>query len=306
MNQWNGGNGYPPGGGGFPQQGGFPQPQQGGFPQPQQQRFSPPASFGGGANPFGGINDADPTGSRLPYFEPGSYLVVIDDIKYKEARSGKSFYIIETTIEQSNNPVRQVGTPAACMIDMSNKDMRGVNLKRFLGAALGVDPESDCILPGGQHWSPKGPVAPDGRPWDHVAMDSCSDAQPLRGRRLSLNVVPTKTKGGGDFSVHMWQPAGQQAAAPQTPQQPAYPQQPQAAPQQPQAVPGAYPTQHGMPAPAPGVMPPGFNPGVMPPGFNPAAGPPQQQPQQPPQQPPQGFPPGFNPGAPPQGWNPPR
>src|SRR3990172_6690464 len=175
MTQWNGGNGYPPGGGGFPQQPqqGFPQPQQG-FPQPQQQ-YAPPATFGGGGrggDPFAGLNEADPSGDRLPFFEPGLYSCTVDKIVLETSRKNQTHYKISCVIDESTNPARPAGTRAICFIDMDNADMRGKNLKRFLAAVFGVNPEQD-LPPSAQFpqgWSPKGPVAPDGRPWNQVAI----------------------------------------------------------------------------------------------------------------------------------------
>jgi hypothetical protein len=306
--------GYPPPQG-YPQQQGYPPPQ-GGYAQPGY-GAAPQGGYGQpnfGADPLAGLNltSGDPTmgGERLPYLESGDHILKVHKIEYKPTRGGrgkaaKNFVITTVEIVQTNTPEQHpIGARFTAWLDMSNTDMRGINVAKLLAALNNVDP---ATLP------KDSPVAPWTDPsgqqptWTKLLVDACDlQAQPYRDRYIASHSYVTETGAGSDFTVHDWKPAQgfvigpppvirpkQEAAptqagawppaggqwAPPQGQQPMYP--PQGGYGQPPGAPGGY----GQPAP----QQPGFG------------GPPQGFPQQPgfggpPQGAPQGFPPGVQPG----------
>ncbi len=368
-NQWqpppqNGawGQQLPPAQGAPPQQGGYPPPQQqgyapqqGGYPPPQQGGYPPPQgyaqpNYGGapqggygqpnyGADPLAGLNltSGDPTmgGERLPYLESGDHILKVHKIEYKPTRGGrgkaaKNFVITTVEIVQTNTPEQHpVGARFTAWLDMSNTDMRGINVAKLLAALNNVDP---ATLPKDSPVAPWSDASGQQPTWTKLLVDACDlQTQPYRERYIASHSYVTETGAGADFTVHDWKPAQgfvigpapvvrpKQEAAPTSAgawppnvqwggapgQQPMYPPQggygqpPGAPPQQggfggpPQGAPG-FPQQGGFGGPPHGA-PPGYPPqGAPQPGFG---GPPQGFPQQ-------GAPqPGF--GGPPQQGGPP-
>jgi len=325
------------------------QPQQN-WQQPQQppQHFAPqgyqpppvqtPAGTRVDNNLFYNLDGADPSGgSRNPVFLPGQYRVELGALKLINTRKGTTQLIIEAVVLESSVPDRPPGTRCSGFINMSNVDTRDRNVKRFLCAVLGANPQED-------RW--KGPVAPDGRSWQANMWEALDDSNPWRGRRLDLNAYLIETDKGDDFTVLGWEPlnsltiisplpANTNAGAYAPPsgasgaQIPMGPPAAASLPSSTAAAAGGPPgfAPQGMPGQAaaaaqgapPGYAPQGMPPQGPPPGYAPQGMPPQGPPQQPgfappgmPAQPgfaPQGAPPGFAPqGAPPQqppGYGPP-
>lgn len=275
--------GIPPGQQWAPQQGPQqwgPQPQAWTPPQqqqPQQQAFD---------NPFQSLNDADPTiGGGHPFFDDGLYRCRIDSLKLIKSRKGKLLYVIQCLILESTNPEAPPGSMRSSMIDMSNADMRDRNMKHWIAAVLNSDPRLEVH---------KGPVAPDGRPWDQHAAASISDAQPWKGWDVGLYAhTKEKRNSEGDFTAMDWMPADMASAKiRELPQQAPRPQ-PQGAPAY-----GAQPSGYGAPQQQPQGAPPSYGAppqGALGPQYAPQgpqyAQQPQQGAQQAPQYAPQGMPP---------------
>jgi hypothetical protein len=299
--------------GGYPQQqqqGGYPQQPQGGYPQQPQGGYPGQPNFN--TDPFAGLNSGEPI-ERHPYLNPGyAYKLRIHAIRMKPQRQGgKLLYIIEHDILETNDPQLPAGSRASSMIDMSNINMRGINMAKFVSAVHGVDPGS---IPQNSTVAPWQDAATgQQREWSDYARESIHDTNPWAGREVGCRTEATTTQGNKPFTVHNWCPiddleipvaaAAFPAQPPQQPQQAWQPQQPHQ-PQQPQGAPqGGYapqqPQQAPQGAPQGGYAPQQPQQG----GYAP------QQPQQgghAPQQAPQGAPQGGYPqGGPPNqggGW----
>lgn len=187
----------------------FPAP---GYPQAPYaapQGFAPPA-YGGAApapraahDPLKGFDEADPTGSRLPHFNADRrYLLECAKIEFIQGRND-DFVTMEFNVLESDDPMLAAGRAAKYMIKMG-QDMSMPNLKSALGALLGYGTKEEIVAN----------VTQD------VARAALSEAQPNRGKRVSLTTTSTTTKQGKPFTVHNWSPASGhapvtvQAAAP--------------------------------------------------------------------------------------------
>jgi hypothetical protein len=230
--------------GGPPQ--GYQQP-----PQMQQPNF--------GGDPFVGLTSGDPSASRNPFLEEGSYKLKLVACKFKASRAGKSLYIIETEILQSNNPARPPGMHCSSFIDLSNRDTAGRHLAAFVTAIHGYDPTQ---LP------KETPVAPwveqaTGRQmtWAEYAKHSIHDSNPWAGREIGCNVQSIETKAGNDFSLHTWIPASKQVIGAMMAPAPVVPTPPAA------NLPGGFAV-----VPGPGQMPGQGAPGQAPWGAPPPQG----------------------------------
>lgn len=142
---------------------------------------------------WGGIDTADVTtaGNRLPYFLEGRYKVRIDTCKAIVSRNGIAFFVVEATILESNNPERPAGSRCSWLQKIQT-DMGPVNIKKFVGAANGLDPASEEV---------NREVNQD------VVEYVVSDDQPLAGTVMPLQCVLTETKAGNPFTIHNWEPA---------------------------------------------------------------------------------------------------
>lgn len=139
---------------------------------------------------FSGVTDADPTGKRNPYFQPGNYKVKIDSVMTKTSRQGVLFFIVEATILESDVDELKPGTQCSWLTKI-NSDMGPINIKRFVAACQGLDPfgndakeidEEDCEV-------------------------VVSDGNPCQGLIMELKCSSTTTKAGQPFTIHNWQAA---------------------------------------------------------------------------------------------------
>lgn len=182
----------------------FPAPGYPPAPYAAPQGFAPPA-YGGAApapraahDPLKGFDEADPTGSRLPHFNADRrYMLENTKIEFFQGRND-DFVTLEFNVLESDDPMLGPGRAAKYMIKMG-QDMSMPNLKSALGALLGYGTKEEIV----SH------VTQD------VARAALSEAQPNRGKRVSLTTTSTTTKQGKPFTVHNWTPAvGQAPAAP--------------------------------------------------------------------------------------------
>jgi len=92
----------------------------------------------GGDEFFAAVDDVSAGGQRLPYLEEGQYVLNIDKILFLITRPPKRnpMYIVEFTILESSNESRPVGMQCSWSTKL-NIDMGPINMKRFVGAALG-------------------------------------------------------------------------------------------------------------------------------------------------------------------------
>jgi hypothetical protein len=138
------------------------------------------------------ISDVDASGDKKPWFEPGKYQVRILRFIAREARSGQTFFIIESellkifsTIAVDKMVVGKVYSQAIKW----NGDMGPINVKRFMLAANSLDPndaENNAAVSG-----------------DDIEL-AISDEQPLAGIEMTLQCDLIKTGKGNDFTKHTW------------------------------------------------------------------------------------------------------
>ena len=152
---------------------------------------------------FKGIEDAKvfKTGQ---YFKPGKYKVRINAVKDVDSAVGsKSYFIVETTVMESNNPDIPVGGERSHVIDLGNV-MGLPNVKAFVAAASGVDSTSPSINDEvTAYWSKQVGEHLD---FEKICNLLVSSANPLEGEIMELECFETKTREGGDFTKHNWLP----------------------------------------------------------------------------------------------------
>jgi hypothetical protein len=87
---------------------------------------------------FAAVDDVSAGGQRLPYLEEGLYVLQIDKILFIVTRPPQRnpLYIVECTILESNNEARPAGLKCSWSTKL-NTDMGPINMKRFVGAAVG-------------------------------------------------------------------------------------------------------------------------------------------------------------------------
>ena len=142
---------------------------------------------------FGNMGSVDATaaGNRRPYFLEGTYKVRVVKAAAFNSRTGIPYFVAEAEILESNNPDRPAGMVCAQVIKLAT-DMGPINVKRFIAAANGIDPNSQAAN-------------------EEVNEDVCeyavSDEQPLAGIEMGLQCVLTATQKGGDYTIHHWEPA---------------------------------------------------------------------------------------------------
>lgn len=158
---------------------------------------------------FSSIDKASAGGQRLPYLVEGQYLLEVEVIRAFRSRNKDSFYIVEFLILQSDVEERPVGLRASWMTKM-NSDMGPVNIKRFLGAAVGLTVVEEI----------------DREVTSDVARFSASDEQPMTGVQVHCQCTKITTKvEKKEFTEHQFapvaghtygdlQPAGEAAAEP--------------------------------------------------------------------------------------------
>ena len=82
---------------------------------------------------FGGIKDAKVSLGGV-YFLPGNYLVRVDSVKTGSTRKNDNFFVVETTILESDNPERKKGSSVSWMTLESFDSYLG-HIKHFVSVA---------------------------------------------------------------------------------------------------------------------------------------------------------------------------
>ena len=144
-------------------------------------------------DPFNAIDGADATGQRNPYLLRGQYLLRIVQCKSFESRQRKLFYLVELDVVQSDNHDRPEGMRVSWMTNLG-LDMGPINVKRFLGAAMGMDPSDPKV---------NQEINSD------VARMSVDDTQPLHGTLIYAQCSDITTKAGTPFLDVRWAPVAQ-------------------------------------------------------------------------------------------------
>lgn len=154
---------------------------------------------------FSKVADADVTGGGV-YFEPGQYRVEIEAVKtVRSQRNNHDYWIVECLIKDSDVESRPAGSRASQVVDIGNV-MGPVNIKAFVAAASGIDPEDDEI-------NEKLIAAWEELTGQELSIEEicelvCDEKEnPLGGLELDLECRTIKTRAKGtDFTKHFWRP----------------------------------------------------------------------------------------------------
>jgi hypothetical protein len=144
-------------------------------------------------DPFAAIDTANARGARNPYLLDGQYILKIHKCGMINGREGKLFFLAELDILASSNPDRPEGLRVSWMTNMK-KDMGPVNTKRFLAAAMGIDPDSEDA---------NKQITGD------VARIAVSEENPLKDAEIAAQATTITTKAGDPFLDVKWQPVPQ-------------------------------------------------------------------------------------------------
>lgn len=139
---------------------------------------------------FAGIDDVDPNGQRNPYLEEGSYVLEVESCRILDSRDKRTYYLVELKVIESDNDSRPADMMVTWMTDL-DKDMGPVNVKRFIAAVNGIDPNSPQA---------KSEIT------EEICEFSISDDQPLKGMQVFCEVVKVETRQKTEFSEHRWRP----------------------------------------------------------------------------------------------------
>jgi hypothetical protein len=141
------------------------------------------------------IGDADAAGDKKPWCEVGRYWVKIIRCLDRQGRTGINWYIIEFEIQQvesTADPKKMVAGKIYSQAINFNEDMGPINVKRFILAAEGKDPND----------------ADNNDEVDGATVEyTLSEEQPLAGVEMWLQCDLIKTRKGADYTKHTWFPA---------------------------------------------------------------------------------------------------
>jgi hypothetical protein len=133
------------------------------------------------------------------HFQPGDYLVEIDEIKFLKNRKGQDCFIVGAKVLESSNPERAPGCRPSQVVVLRSDILETAwgNIKQFAGAIMGLeDPDS---------YVPEDGTSIDDF-WDQALEFMVADEQPMEGAKIHLNCTNIKTKAGNDFTKHIWGP----------------------------------------------------------------------------------------------------
>jgi hypothetical protein len=133
---------------------------------------------------------AEGTSSRQ-YYEPGNYVVTVDSvILYERRMGGGKLFIVETTVNESDNPYIKPGEQRNWVQSFGLYSALP-RIKSFIGAAKGLCPKKQL-----KEINNKITAA--------ICDESVGPANPLSGKRLRLTCVKKITTTGKEFVQHTW------------------------------------------------------------------------------------------------------
>jgi hypothetical protein len=141
---------------------------------------------------FDGIENVAAEGiSSRRYFEPGTYVVTIDSvILYERRLGGGKLFIVETTVEESDNPNIKVGEQRNWVQSFALPSALP-RIKSFIGTAIGLCPKQQLKEIN-----------------DKVTAEICTQSvgpeNPLRNKKLKLSCIGKTTRAGKEFVQHVW------------------------------------------------------------------------------------------------------
>jgi hypothetical protein len=129
---------------------------------------------------YDGIEDAE-VSNRLPWLQPGSYVLQVDALKQiPKSRKGPLFIAEYTIVKRLSNEGNPEGTRCSHVIKMS-LDTALQNIKGLVSAILDENPKSVTRA---------------------VCESLSSDKNPAKGGQVRADTSIVKTKTGGDFTLH--------------------------------------------------------------------------------------------------------
>jgi len=135
------------------------------------------------------VDEAKAAGDKLPNMLPGTFKVRIDRIKDFEGFQGDLFYIIEFEVLESSNEDIEVGKFYSQVIKY-NQTMGPINVKRFVMAASGLDPNDS------ENEEAIGAEEVE---------ESLSDEQPFSGLVMDLQCDNITTQKNKPFTKYTWE-----------------------------------------------------------------------------------------------------
>lgn len=148
------------------------------------------AAFNPG-DPFAAVDTVDAQGQRNPYLLEGQYLLKVERIELKVSRDRVQYYLVELSVVYSDNPERPQGMMVTWMTKLFS-DMGPINVKRFLAALYGIDPNSEQA---------NTEITSD------VAKLSVSPEQPCVGMMIQAQCQMIETRANQPFLQVSWRPA---------------------------------------------------------------------------------------------------
>lgn len=145
---------------------------------------------------FDGIERVAAEGTSKQYFEPGKYLVSIDRVHlYERQLGGGKLFIVETTVEESDNPKIKTGEQRNWVQSFALPSALP-RIKTFIGSAMGLSPNRQL-------------KEINAKVSAEVCNGAVGDENPLQGKKLRLTCIAKTTRAGKEFVQHAWQPAAQ-------------------------------------------------------------------------------------------------
>lgn len=140
------------------------------------------------------------------YFLDGDYEVEFEECKFEHTRKGDT-WITKAKVIKSTNPERAPGVAPSWVVVLKPEyiDTCMGDIKGFAAAVLGINNPDAYVPEGGPEGErPEDKKARTDKFWDDTLEYIVSDAQPLRGMRIGLNVVTIMTKKEKPFGKHTW------------------------------------------------------------------------------------------------------
>lgn len=156
---------------------------------------------------FGSVKQAKVNGGGV-YFLPGLYKVKIDKVRVqRSAKNGKDYWIVETTILESNNPDRAVGSHCSQVVEIGHM-MGPVHIKAFVCAVSGVDAQDEDANDRVEaKWAEMTDQTLDFEQICEMIADESTN--PLEGLEMNLECSNVKTRAKTDFTKHFWEPVAE-------------------------------------------------------------------------------------------------
>jgi hypothetical protein len=144
---------------------------------------------------FSKIEEVAPS-QRGQVFKEGNYVVRIDACKIVDGQKGGTFFIIETTVLETDNPLIKEGEQHSQVINLTNPKAMGApysDVKAFIMKALGMDTDEA-----------KKRIGEDAM--EFVALEKGDNANPFGGITMGLTCVESPPKGDRKtpFTYHNW------------------------------------------------------------------------------------------------------